>query len=238
MSGHSHYATTHRQKELKDAAKGQIFSKLARQITIAAKGGGADPDSNFKLRVIVEKARAASMPKENIERAISKAQTAGELEEITYEGFGPGGIAIMVEAGTDNRNRTANEIKNIFEKGGGKFAGPGAVSFNFDHMGLLVIQKEANADEQMLKLIDLGASDVEDIDDSIEVYVAPNDLFSVQKKIVDAGFKITATELTQRPKNYQELSEADQIEKATRLLDTLHEHDDVEKVYTNLATSN
>ncbi|HEX6976736.1 MAG TPA: YebC/PmpR family DNA-binding transcriptional regulator [Patescibacteria group bacterium] len=239
MSGHSHYATTHRQKELKDAARGQVFSKLARQITIAAKtGGGPNPDSNFKLRVIVEKARAVSMPKENIERAISKAENSAELEEITYEGFGPGGIGIMVEAGTDNRNRTANEIKNIFDKSGGKFAGPGAVSFNFDHMGLLIVEKEGNADEQMLKLIDLGAADVEDAGDSIEVYVAPNDLFSVQKKLIDAGFKVTTTELTQRPKNYQELSDPDQIEKATKLLDTLHEHDDVQKVYTNLATSN
>lgn len=235
MSGHSHYATTHRQKELKDAARGQIFSKLARQITIAAKtGGGPDPDSNFKLRVIIEKAKGASMPKENIERAISKAQTSGELEEVTYEGFGPGGINIMVEAGTDNRNRTANEIKNIFDKSGGKFAGPGSVSFNFEHTGLIIVAKEKSAEEQMLKLIDLGASDIEEVDDGIEVYVAPNDLFTVQKKLSEAGFKIIETELTQRPKNYQELRNANEIEKATKLLDSLHDHDDVQKVYTNL----
>lgn len=238
MSGHSHYATTHRQKELKDAAKGQIFSKLARQITIAAKAGGPDPASNFKLRVIIEKARAASMPKENIERAISKAETSGELEEVSYEGFGPGGIGIIVEAGTDNRNRTANEIKNIFDKGGGKFAGPGAVSFNFEHTGLLVVEKDTNPQEQMLKLIDLGVADVEEAESDIEVYVFPNDLFEVQKKLIDAGFKVTTTELVQRPKTYQELTSEEEVVKATKLLETLHDHDDVQKVYTNLATPN
>lgn len=239
MSGHSKWATTHRQKEAKDSVRGKLFSKLARQITIAAKtGGGSNPDANFKLRVMIEKARAASMPKENIERAISKAETSGELEEVTYEGFGPGGIGILVEVGTDNRNRTANEIKNIFDKNGGKFAGPGSVSFNFEQMGLLIVarQEGKTPDEQMLVLIDLGASDIEADEGEFEVYVAPHDLFTMQKKLLDAGFKITTTELLQRPKTYQDVVEKNEIEKATKLLEALHDHDDVQKVYTNLST--
>src|SRR3990167_7017413 len=135
MSGHSHFSTIKRQKAANDAVKGNLFSKMARSIMLAAKGG-ADPDMNFKLRVEIDKARAASMPKENIERAIAKATTeAANLEEITYEGFGPNGVGVLVEAATDNKNRTAQEMKNVFEKAGGSLAGPGAVSFNFEHKG-------------------------------------------------------------------------------------------------------
>src|SRR5258708_23459947 len=178
MSGHSHYATTHRQKELKDADKDQIFSKLARAITIAAKtGGGPDPDSNYKLRITIDKARAASMPKENIDRAISKAEGGGDLDEVMYEGFGPSGVAVLVEVATDNRNRTNSEIKNLFEKNGGKMGSPGSVSFNFAPKGLLLVEKSCNIDEELLKLIDLGAEDVVEKDDVIEVFVPFQSLF-------------------------------------------------------------
>ncbi|SRR5258708_27118220 len=234
MSGHSHYATTHRQKELKDAARGQVFTKLAQAITIAAKtGGGPDPESNFKLRVIIDKARAANMPKDNIERAISKASSGGTLDEVTYEGFGPGGVGILVQAGTDNRNRTGNEIKNIFEKNGGKFAGPGAVSFNFEAKGLIVLKNGGATDELMLKLIDAGADDIEEVDGEIEVYVAPNNTSSMQEKLREAGFNVITAELIEKPKTFQEVTDKIEIEKITKLLEILESQDDVVKVYTN-----
>ena len=235
MSGHSKWATIHRQKEINDSARGQVFSKLARAITIAAKtGGGPDPDTNFKLRVLIDKARSANMPKENIERAISKASGAEVMDEVTYEGFGPGGIGIIVEAGTDNRNRTGAEIKNIFERGGGKFAGPGAVSFNFEPKGQILVEKKGTEDEQMLTLIDLGADDLEFTDDGVEVYTSPTNLFEIQKKLIDAGFSVKSTEMIQKPKMYQELPSQDEVEKAIKLLTQLNAHDDVQKVYTNL----
>src|SRR5258708_1151377 len=234
MSGHSHYATTHRQKELKDAAKGQIFSKLARAITIAAKtGGGPDPDSNYKLRITIDKARAASMPKENIDRAISKAEGGGDLDEVMYEGFGPSGVAVLVEAATDNRNRTNSEIKNLFEKNGGKMGSPGSVSFNFAPYGLLLIKKE-NADEQILKLIDLGAEDVEEADDMLEVYTIPSSLSQMQKKLVENNFEVTSAELIQKPKSIQEVT-SDESLKVEKFLENIEDHDDVQKVFTNAA---
>jgi YebC/PmpR family DNA-binding regulatory protein len=239
MSGHSHYATTHRQKELKDAAKGKVFSKLARMITIAAKTGGSDdPNANFKLRVIIDKARAANMPKDNIDRAISKASGGDAMEEVTYEGFGPGGIGVIVEAGTDNRNRTGNEIKSLFDRGGGKFAGPGAVSFNFDHKGQIAIAKDANTEEQMLKLIDLGVDDVEEEPDAIYVYVAPASTKETQDKLTTAGFTIKSVELIQKPKTYQTISDKTAVEKVINFLDNIEEHDDVQKVYTNAQFAN
>src|SRR5258708_35781487 len=232
MSGHSHYATVHRQKELKDAAKGQVFSKLARAITIAAKnGGGGDSDSNYKLRITIEKARAASMPKDNIDRAISKAATAGELDEVTYEGFGPGGIAVIIEAATDNRNRTVSEIKNLFDKNGGKMGGPGSVSFNFDPLGLLLVKKD-NPEEQILKLIDLEVMDVVEMDDILEVYVASGKLSEFQKKLTENGFEVTGVELIQKPKMYQKV-EGEEAYKVEAFIENFESHDDVQKVFTN-----
>ncbi len=234
MSGHSHYATTHRQKDLKDAARGQVFSKLGRAISIAAKtGGGADPDSNFKLRIAIEKARAVSMPKENIDRAISRGVGGAEaLEEIMYEGFGPSSVAVLVEVATDNRNRTNSEIKNLFEKNGGKMGGPGSVSFNFEPKGLLLVKKEKVVDEQILKLIDLGAEDVAEEADAIEVYVSPHNLSQIQKKVADNGFTVTESELIQKPKNFQDVS-GSEVEKVTSFLEKIESHDDVQKVFTN-----
>src|SRR5579859_4209273 len=234
MSGHSHYATTHRQKELKDAAKGQIFSKLARAITIAAKtGGGSDPDANFKLRITIDKARAASMPKENIDRAISKAEAGGEaLDEVMYEGFGPSGVAVLVEAATDNRNRTNSEIKNLFEKNGGKMGSPGSVSFNFEPKGLLLVEKSGSIDDELLKLIDLGAEDVVEKDDVIEVFVSSHSLSEAQKKVSEAGFKVDSAELIQRPKNLQDVS-GEEAQKVENFLENFDNHEDIQKVFTN-----
>ncbi len=235
MSGHSHYSTIKRQKEANDAARGQVFSKLSRAISITVKtGGGANPDSNYKLRVAIDKARAANMPKVNVERAISKGTGGGALEEVTYEGFGPGGIAVMVEVATDNRNRSGQEIKNIFEKGGGSLAGPGAVSFNFEPRGFLIIKKSKNVEEQMLMLIDLGVEDMEETNDGIEAYVEANVLSQTREKLENEDFKVTSTELVQKPKNYQSIAGEKEASKALSFLDDLEKHDDVQKVFANV----
>lgn len=233
MSGHSHYAQIHRQKGLNDAKKGNLFSKLARAISIAVKTGGANPDANLKLKVAIEKAHAASMPKDNVERAIAKGVGSGEeLAEINYEGFGPNGIAVIVEAATDNKNRTAQEIKNLFERGGGSLAGPGAVSFNFDQKGFLLVKKTSDPDSQMLQMIDMGVEDVNEVGDGIEVYVEPTRLSETRKKFEEVGFEVPETELVMKPKNIVDLEGPD-AEKAMKFLDSLDEHDDVQKVFTN-----
>lgn len=240
MSGHSHYATIHRQKEAKDAARGNVFSKLARAITIAVKtGGGDDPNSNFKLRVEIDRARAVNMPKDNIERAIARAKVGGEvLEEVSYEGFGPSGISVIVKVATDNRNRTSQEIKNLFERNGGNLAGPGAVAFNFENKGFLLIEKNENPESQILKLIDLGVEDVEETDDGIEVYVIPDKLSEVRNNVEKLGFSVKEMELIMQPKNPQTLRDPNESEKALNFLEALEEHDDVQKVFTNLDIPN
>lgn len=235
MSGHSHYATIHRQKELKDAKKGQTFSKLAKEIAIAVKGGGPDPSSNFKLRVVMDKAKAANMPKENIERAITSGTSSAEnLEEATYEGFGPSGIAVIVVATTDNRNRTGQEIKNLFERAGGNLAGPGSVSYNFENKGFMLIQKTSDPETQILNLIDLGVEDIEETDDGIEVYVAPERLSDMRKKLEEAGFIISSTELYMKPKVLQTIANPADAKKALSFLEALDDQEDTQKVYANL----
>jgi len=234
MSGHSHFATIKRQKGANDAAKGNLFSKLARNIMIAAKNGG-DPDMNFKLRFEIEKAREASMPRENIDRAIAKATTeAAKLEEITYEGFGPGGVSFMVEVASDNKNRTAQEMKNIFDKGGGNLAGPGAVSFNFESKGFMLIKKTENPEEEMLKLIDAGVEDVNEVEDGIEVYTAPEKLGDTHKTLSALGFEITSVEPQMKPKNLVTITDPAVAKKVINLIDGLEELEDVSKVFTNL----
>lgn len=234
MSGHSHFATIKRQKAVNDAAKGNLFSKLARAIMIAAKGG-ADPDMNFKLRVEIDKARAASMPKENIDRAIAKATTEAEnLSEISYEGFGPGGISVIINVATDNKNRSAQEIKNIFERAGGSLAGPGAVSFNFESKGFILVKKSDDPESQMLTMIDLGVEDVTDSEDGIEVYTAPESLGEERKKFEAAGFEMKETELIMKPKNLQTISDPTSAAKALTFLDLVEDYDDVTNVFSNL----
>src|SRR3989337_105283 len=170
MSGHSHYATIKRQKETKDAQKGKLFSKLSKEIAIAVReGGGTDSLANYKLRMAMDRARASNMPKENVDRIISKAKESGEkLESFSYEGFGPGGVSVIVEVASDNRNRTGQELKNLFERAGGSLTGPGSVSFNFEHKGLILLEKEANTEKQFFKLIDAGVEEIEETRDGIE----------------------------------------------------------------------
>ncbi len=234
MSGHSHFATIKRQKAANDAVKGNLFSKMARTIMIAAKGG-PDPDMNFRLRVEIDKARAASMPKENIERAIAKATTdAASLDEVTYEGFGPGGLNVIIDAATNNKNRTAQEIKGLFERGGGSMGGPGSVAFNFENKGYLFLKKEADAESQMLKLIDAGVEDVSESGDGIDVYVAPEKLSETKKTLEAAGFSVTDAELQMKPKLLMTANNLDEAKKAIKFLEMVEENDDVQKVFSNL----
>ncbi len=235
MSGHSKWATIHREKGVKDSKRGNIFAKLGKAISIAVKaGGGPDPSANFKLRVAMEKAHAADMPKDNIERAISKGSGGEALEEAVYEGFGPGGIGVIVEVTTDNKNRTASEIKNLFERGGGTLAGPGAVSFNFEQKGFLLVKKTTDPEGQMLKLIEAGVEDVEESEDGIEVYTAPHSLSEIRKKLETESFEIISTELYLKPKTLLTISDKGGAQKAMSFLEALEESEDVQKVYTNL----
>jgi len=233
MSGHSHFATIKRQKESNDAKKGKVFSKMAREIAIAVKAGGPDPDSNYKLRIVIDKARSYNMPKSNIERAISSGIGGDALEEITYEGFGPGGIGVIVKAATDNKNRTAQLMKNIFERAGGSLAGPGAVSFNFENKGFILVEKDSNPEEQTLKLIDLGIEDIEETSDGLEVYVSPDKLSETRKQIEDLGFIVKETELFMKPLTYL-TPEGNSVTKALEFLEALDDEEDVQSVYSNL----
>lgn len=235
MSGHSKWATIHRQKEVKDAKRGNLFAKLGKAISISVKaGGGPDPAANFKLRVAVEKARASDMPKENIERAISKGEGAEALDEVTYEGFGPGGIGVIVDAATDNKNRTGQEIKNAFERGGGTLAGPGSVSFNFEQKGFMLVKKTSDIEGQMLKLIEVGVEDVEETDDGIEVTTSPDKLREARKRIEEGDFEVISTELYLKPKSLVPVSDPAEVKRAIGFLENLEENEDVQKVYTNL----
>ncbi|MBI4059312.1 YebC/PmpR family DNA-binding transcriptional regulator [Candidatus Microgenomates bacterium] len=232
MSGHSKWATIHRQKESKDAKRGLIFTKLGRAITIAARSG-PDPDANFKLRLAIDKARVANMPKENIERAISRSQSGIAVEETTYEGFGPQGVAVIVQAVTDNKNRTSQEIKNLFERNGGRMAGPGSVSYQFEQVGQLIVKKNDNAEEQMLSLIDARVEDMEESADGIEIYTKPAELNNTREKIAGLGFGVVSAELTMKPLNLVSLG-SDEAQKVVSFLETLQNHDDVQAVYANL----
>lgn len=235
MSGHSKWATIHRQKGVKDQARGKLFSKMARLVTIAAKtGNGPNPESNPRLREIIEKARSVNMPKENIERAISKAADPQNLEEVTYEGFGPNGINLMIEAATDNRNRTGQEIKNALEKGGGSLGGPGSAAFNFEHCGFLLVEKATDSEGQMLSIMDLNVVDVFETQDGIEVYCKPAELYEIRKKLEDLKFIVLETQLIYRPKNMLQVSPEASL-KIVNFLEELEEHDDVQNIYTNVS---
>jgi len=236
MSGHSKWSTIKHKKAATDAVRGKVFSKISRAISVAVKtGGGGDLDGNHKLRMAVDKAKSVNMPKDRIENAIKRASTSGEnLEEILYEGFGPYGIAVMVEVATNNRNRAAQELKSIFEKGGGNLGGPGSVSFNFNPKGLLLVKKEGDLEEQMLKLIDMGVEDVEEVENGLETYVAPNMLRETKKKLEADRFEITATELVQKPNTFQTIDDSAKAVKALAFLNNLGEHEDVQKVFANL----
>ncbi len=239
MSGHSKFANIKHKKEKNDAAKGKIFTIIGREIAVAVKEGGPDPSNNFKLATVIAKAKANNMPNDTIERGIKKAAGEGgnvNYEYITYEGYGPSGIAIIVDTLTDNKNRTAANVRAAFTKGGGNVGTPGCVSFMFDKKGQIIIDKEEtdlSADDLMMTALDAGAEDFSEEEDSYEILTDPDTFDEVNKKLVDAGIPMLSAEVTMIPQNYVELSNEDDIKCLNRILDLLDEDDDVQAVYHN-----
>lgn len=238
MSGHSKWSTIHRQKEVTDAKRGQAFTKLANAIIVAVRAGGGvtDPNSNFKLRLAMEKARQFNMPKENIQRAIERGSGGaggGTWEEVLYEGYGPVGVAVMVEAATDNKQRTAQEIKNLFERGGGSLAGPGSVAFQFEKKGFLTVNKPANPEEGVLKIMDLGVEDVEEAPDALEVYTKPEELVETKGRLEENGFVVSSFEQVMKPKTIIPVTDRPKAQQVIAFMEKLEEQADVQKVYAN-----
>lgn len=237
MSGHSKWSTIKHKKAIADNKRGKVFTKLGKAITIAAREGGADMGSNFKLRLCVDKAKEANMPKKNIERAIEKGAGEGDgdnLYEVIYEGYGPDKTAVIVEVVTDNKNRSASEVKTVFDKNGGSFGQSGSVGFLFDKRGRIVVQKAKNVDEQMLELIDFGALDVVEEDEGLLILTEANKLFEVKEKLdKKSSYKVMEAELVYVPKDELELDESS-LDKVVRFLDKLEDMDDVFNVYSNV----
>lgn len=232
MSGHSKWSTIKREKGAKDAARGAIFTKLGNAIAIAARSG-TDPNMNFALRLAIDKAKAANMPMNNIERAIQRVadKNAAQLQEIVYEGYGPGGVAILVEVATDNINRTYPEVRLAFSKHGGNIAEKGAVAFQFDHKGM--IRVGGKGDELLMQALDAGAEDVQEEGDDSVVYTEPTDLAKVRDALREAGLEIKEAELTFVPNATIEITDKDTAGKIMRLMDALDDIDDVTNTHVN-----
>lgn len=239
MSGHSKFANIKHKKEKNDAAKGKIFTIIGKEIAVAVKEGGPNPDNNNKLRDVIAKAKANNMPNDTIERGIKKA--AGDLnavnyETATYEGYGPSGIAIIVETLTDNRNRTAANVRNAFTKGGGSVGAMGCVSYMFDSKGLIIVDKEdydGDADELMMTALDAGAEDFSEEEDSYEITTDPDEFSTVRENLEAAGIPMASAEVTMIPQTWNTLTDEEDIKKMNRILDLLDEDDDVQNVYHN-----
>ena len=239
MSGHSKWANIKNKKEKTDAQKGKIFTKIGREIAIAVKeGGGADPANNSKLRDVIAKAKAANMPNDNINRSIKKASGDGnsiDYEEVVYEGYGPGNIAVIVNVLTDNRNRIAAEMRHIFSKSGGNMGASGSVAWMFDKKGLIVIERTAlmDEDEVMMQALDAGAEDFIALDDVFEVYTAPADFSMVREGLENLGYQFVSAEISQIPKNTTNIEDEETIEKIERFLERMDDNDDVQEVFHN-----
>ena len=239
MSGHSKFANIKHKKEKNDAKKGKIFTVIGREIVMAVKAGGPDPANNSKLRDVIAKAKANNMPNDTIDRGIKKAagaDSADSYEKAVYEGYGPNGVAIIVETLTDNKNRTASNVKNAFTKGSGNVGTPGCVSFMFDKKGQIVIDKEeyeGDADELMMQVLDAGAEDFVEEEDSFEVLTDPDDFSAVRLTMEEAGIPMASAEVTMIPQTYVELTDAKDIANIQKTLDMLDDDDDVQDVYHN-----
>ena len=232
MSGHSKWATTHRQKAVVDAKRGAIFTKLGNQIAIAARGG-TDPTLNSSLAMAIEKAKAANMPSANIQRAIDRVadKNAAALEEITYEGYGPGGVGIIIETATDNRNRTLPEVKTALVKNGGRIADAGSVAFQFTRKGVITV--EGTGEELLLQVLDAGAEDAVEEDGETIVYTELKDLASVRNKLVEQGLKVKDAELRYIANTPVEIADSETAQKLMKVVDALDDLDDVVNVHTN-----
>ncbi|MBI5123393.1 YebC/PmpR family DNA-binding transcriptional regulator [Candidatus Roizmanbacteria bacterium] len=238
MSGHSKWSTIKRQKGANDAKKGQLFTKLSKAITIAVRQGGnvSDPDSNFRLRLAVEAARNANMPKENVERAISRAsgKQEADLEEALYEGFGPGGFSVIVETLSDNKQRTVSEVKNVFDKNGGNMGNQGSVSYQFEKKGMISVEKNGKTlDDIFLIAADYQAEDIEDAGDEVLVYTKPEDLARVRNGLFEQKLIVKAAEHTWKPIVILPLNDKATAEKALNFIEKMEDLDDVQKVYAN-----
>ncbi|MBP7792913.1 MAG: YebC/PmpR family DNA-binding transcriptional regulator [Candidatus Goldbacteria bacterium] len=236
MSGHSRWATIKRKKAATDSKRGQTFTKYIREIIVAAKNGGGDPNSNARLRTILEKARTVNMPADNIKKAIQKG--TGELpgvsyEEITYEGYGPGGVALLIKVTTDNKNRSAAEIRTLLSKFGGSMAAMGSTAWQFEQKGYILVPKEAIGEDELMEIaLDAGASDITNEEIGYEIITEPQDFEKVKKALDDKSVKYSTAEVTMVPKNYVKL-EGSKAEQMLKLMDALEEHEDVQSVYAN-----
>ena len=239
MSGHSKFANIKHKKEKNDAAKGKIFTIIGRELAVAVKEGGPDPNNNSRLRDVIAKAKANNMPNDTIDRGIKRASgdaNAVNYEHVTYEGYGPSGIAIIVEALTDNKNRTASNVRNAFTKGNGSLGTSGCVSYMFDQKGQIIIDREEcdmDADDLMMMALDAGAEDFSEEEDSFEILTNPDDFSAVREALEKEGVPMAEAEITMIPQNYVSLSDENDIKYLNRTLDLLDEDDDVQAVYHN-----
>jgi YebC/PmpR family DNA-binding regulatory protein len=237
MSGHSHWANIKHQKRKEDRRRGKLFTKLVREITVAARRGGGDPEFNVQLRMAIEKAKDGNMPKENIERAIKRGTGELEgmnLEEIVYEGYAPNGVAVLVHTVTDNRNRTASQLRNAFSDRGGSLAEAGAVQWQFDRKGYVAVKYDGVDEENVFNIaVEAGAEEIEFGDDLIEIYASPQHFAAVQKALDEAGVPTEVTRLTMVPKSTVALSEAETL-RVMRVIDSLEDLDDVQEVHYNM----
>ena len=239
MSGHSTFANIKHKKEKNDAAKGKVFTIIGREIAVAVKEGGPDPNNNSRLRDVIAKAKANNMPNDTIDRGIKRAAgdaNAVNYEHVTYEGYGPSGIAIIVEALTDNKNRTASNVRNAFTKGNGSLGTSGCVSYMFDQKGQIIIDREEcdmDADDLMMMALDAGAEDFSEEEDSFEILTSPDDFSKVRETLEKEGIPMAEAEITMIPQNYVTLSDENDIKFLNRTLDLLVEDDDVQAVYHN-----
>jgi len=236
MSGHSKWASIKHKKAIVDSRRGKMFTKLARHITVAAKEGGGDPDGNPSLALAIQKAKDASMPKDNIERAILRGTGEGadvaSYEDVMYEGYGPGGVALLVEALTDNRNRTGADVRHAFTKAGGSLGEPGSVAYLFDKQGVIVVDAARYSEDDLMVAVEAGAQDIAIDDDVFEIITEPSDLGAVRAALEEAGIEFQSAEVTQRPKTRVAIDE-ETATKLMRLIDALDDNDDVGEVHAN-----
>ncbi len=240
MAGHSKWAGIKHKKAIVDARRGKLFTKLARAITVAAKEGGGDPDGNPALALAISKAKDASMPKDNIERAIAKGTGAGadaeSYESVLYEGYGPGGVAMLIEATTDNRNRTGSEVRHLLSKHGGNLGEPGSVAYLFDKKGIVVVDAERYSEDDLMPAIEAGADDIDRDEDVFEILTEPADLTAVREALVEAGIELESAEVRWQPKTTVPLDE-EGAAKLMRLIEALEDNDDVDQVNANFDVS-
>ena len=240
MAGHSKWASIKHKKAATDAKRGKLFTKLARAITVAAREGGGDPAGNHTLAAAIEKAKSYSMPKDNIQRAIDRGTgegEAGRIERVLYEGYGPGGTALLVEALTDNRNRTGAEVRHAFDRHGGSLGEPGSVAWQFEKKGVVILDASRYGEDDAIVAIDAGAEDVAADEDTLKVTCEPQDLTAVREALSEFGVEIESAELAMEPKAVVEVSDAAEARRLIRLMDTLDDHDDVDEVHANFDIS-